>query len=111
MCCRGLCLALCEDSRGEGELDDLVAQVPDLLALLGVGLAEPGFLVGGLAGLGADALVELVLQVGVALKQGHAVDPGLGGERDDGEGAVGGGGLAGEEAVGRGVRSADNAWL
>jgi hypothetical protein len=51
MCCRGLCVALCEDSRGEGELDDLVAQVPDLLALLGdgpaepgVGLAEPGFL-------------------------------------------------------------------
>ena len=40
-------------------MDDLVAQVPDLLALLGdgpaepgVGLAEPGFLVGGLAGLG-----------------------------------------------------------
>jgi hypothetical protein len=59
MCCRGLCLALCEDSRGEGELDDLVAQFPDLLALLGagpaepgVGLAEPRFLVGGLAGLG-----------------------------------------------------------
>ena len=62
-------------------------------------MAEPSFLVGGLLGLGADALVELVLQVGVALHQGHAVDAGLG-ERDEGKGAVGGDGLAREEAVG-----------
>jgi hypothetical protein len=96
-----------EDDGGEGELGDLVAEVADFLALPGDGLAERGdglaelfFLVGGLLCLAADALAEVVLEVGVAFDQGHAVDAGLGGERDDGEGAVGGGGLACEEPVG-----------
>jgi hypothetical protein len=100
-------VGLGEDGGGEGELGDLMAQVADLPALrvdglaeLGEGFAEPPFLVGDLLGVRADALVELVLQVGVAFDQGHAVDAGLGGERDDGEGAVGGDGLACEEPLG-----------
>jgi hypothetical protein len=35
----------------------------------------------------------------VAFHQGHAVNAGLGGQRDDGEGAVGGDGLACQEAL------------
>ena len=35
-------LVLGVDGGGEGELGDLVAQVADLLELLGNGLAEPG---------------------------------------------------------------------
>jgi hypothetical protein len=56
---------LCEDSGGEGELGDLVAQIADFLSLRSDGLAEPGdglaelsFLVGDLLRLGADPLVE-----------------------------------------------------
>jgi hypothetical protein len=96
-----------QDGGGEGELGELVAQAADFLALRGDGLAEPGdglaklpLLVGDLLCLGADAFLELVLEVGVAFHQGHAVNAGLGGERGDGEGPVGGGGLPCEEAVG-----------
>jgi hypothetical protein len=115
-CRRGLGPGLGEDGGGEGELGDLTAQVADLLALRGDGPAEPGsglaelsVLVGGLLCLGADALAELVFQIGVAFHQGHAVDAGLGGGRNDGEGAVGGDRLACEETVGGGADAAQRA--
>lgn len=109
-CCLGLGLGLGKDGGCEGELGELVAQAADFLALCGDGLAELGdglaesfFLVGDLLCLGSDAFLELVLEVGVAFHQGHAVNAGLGGERGDGEGTAGGGGLACEEAVGVGA--------
>jgi hypothetical protein len=85
------------------QVEDLLALAGDGLAELGGGLAEPPLLVGDLPCLGADTLVELVPQVRVAFHQGHAVDAGLGSERDDGEGPVGGDGLAREEPLGGGA--------
>ncbi|OEJ37046.1 hypothetical protein BGK70_01480 [Streptomyces agglomeratus] len=95
-----------EDGVGECELSDLVPERRDFGLLCGNGflqvghrLTEPLFRFRGLLRLNADAFVELVLQVRMALLEGHAVNTGLGRESDDGQCAVGGCRPAGEEPV------------
>jgi hypothetical protein len=85
----------CADEGGDvgPELGELLVLAGDRLPEPGDGGAEPGLVVAGRAGF-ADALVDFVLQVGMALGERVAGDVGLDGERDDGQraGAKDGGG-------------------
>src|SRR5260370_276229 len=84
------------------ELGEFLVLGGDCLPEPGDGGAEPGLvLVVGAAFL--DALVELVLQVGVALGERVVGDACLDGEGDDGERAVGPLGSACQDAVHRGA--------
>ncbi|MFF1278012.1 hypothetical protein ACFVZC_32200 [Streptomyces marokkonensis] len=62
-------------------------------------VAQPPFDFRRLVRLRTHRRVELLLDVGMALLQSHAVNTGLCGERNHREAAVGAGGLAGQEAV------------
>jgi hypothetical protein len=99
-----------KDGVRERELGNLVPEDRDLGLLRGKGflrgghgLAELLFRFRGLLRLHADAFVELVLQVRMALFEGHAVNTGLRRESDDGQCAVGGCRSAGEEPVNGGT--------
>ncbi|GGT16448.1 hypothetical protein ACFFV7_53625 [Nonomuraea spiralis] len=70
------------------ELGELLVLVRDGLLQLGDLGAEPDLDVRGRATC-FDLFVELVLQVGVALCEGVALDLRFLGKRDDGQGAVG----------------------
>src|SRR5262249_2663071 len=88
---------------------DVSAEPGEFLVLAGDRLPEPGDggaepgLVAVVRASFLDALVELVLQVNVALGERVAWDPGLEGERYDGQGAVGSFGGASQDAVHRGA--------
>jgi hypothetical protein len=88
---------------------DVSAALGEFLVLAGDRLPEPsdGGAEPGLVAIVRtsfpDALVELVLQVGVALGERVARDTGLKGERDDGQGTVGSFGSASQDALRRGA--------
>ncbi|MFD3558120.1 hypothetical protein ACFWVU_00360 [Streptomyces sp. NPDC058686] len=83
-------------SGGEGaQFFDLGFLSGDRLPQVGDGLSQAVFGLRDLLGLGTDACVELVLQVGVPLEQSHAVHACFRGQGDDGKAAVGAGGAAG----------------
>jgi hypothetical protein len=80
----------CADEGGDvgPELAEFLVLAGDRLPEPGDGGAEPDFVLRGSAAF-PDALVELVLQVGVALGERVAGDAGFQGERDDGQRAAG----------------------